>query len=136
MLRIHAPCIGNAASEILLTQGSSEHADMNSHNSGIFPLPLHPIIHPTPQQTMGSRGYKAWRFRKRYYVEYNDSNSYPHDGFGSWLAHEIPSDRNNYLQWLSVQRSKMEEREAEQDRCLSLKPAAQRIAEEEEGEEP
>ena len=40
---------------------------------------------------MGTRGYKVWRFRKRYYKQYNPGDSYP-DGLGRWISKAIPSE--------------------------------------------
>ncbi|KAL8785640.1 MAG: hypothetical protein Q9195_008560 [Heterodermia aff. obscurata] len=80
---------------------------------------------------MGTGGYKAWRFRKRYYAEYNSHDSYP-DWLGSGIAREIPSNREEYKQWLCAQRSIMAEREANLDRYLTFKHAGQRPGEEDE----
>ena len=73
---------------------------------------------------MGTGGYKAWRFRKRYYVEYNGHDSYP-DGLGSWIADTVPSDHEAYMRWLDKQRLTMEAREARLDRHLAVKIQAE-----------
>lgn len=43
---------------------------------------------------MGTRDYKAWRFRKRYYKQFNNHDSYP-AGLGRWITQKIPSERQN-----------------------------------------
>ena len=70
---------------------------------------------------MGTRGYKAWRFRKRYYVQYNHWDSYP-SGLGTNIAAEIPSDRDKYQAWLKSQREELETREAAWLDYLALDP--------------
>ena len=68
---------------------------------------------------MGTRGYKAWRFRKRYYVEYNGMDSYP-EGLGTWIARGIPMGRDDYINWLEARRREMAYRDAHLDRYLAI----------------
>ena len=71
---------------------------------------------------MGTRGYKAWRFRKRYYVQYNHWDSYP-SGLGNDIAAQIPLDQDEYQAWLKSQREKLETWEAAWLAYLALDPA-------------
>ena len=68
---------------------------------------------------MGTQGYKAWRFRKRYYVEYNGMDSYP-KGLGTWIAREIPMGREDYISWLEARRGEMGDRDARLDKYLAV----------------
>lgn len=70
---------------------------------------------------MGTRGYKAWRFRKRYYFEYNHWDSYP-EGLGKELANTIPSDPDEYATWLEAQRKLVGEWAAAWDNYLAVDP--------------
>lgn len=70
---------------------------------------------------MGTRGYKAWRFRKRYYVQYNQWDSYP-SRLGTDIAAQIPSDRDEYQAWLKSQREELETWEAAWLAYLALDP--------------
>ncbi|KAL8861612.1 MAG: hypothetical protein Q9178_002137 [Gyalolechia marmorata] len=60
---------------------------------------------------MGTRGYKAWRLRKRYYFQYNHWDSYP-EGLGEDIAKTIPTDPGEYAAWLEAQRKMVTEWEA------------------------
>ena len=71
---------------------------------------------------MGACGYKAWRFRKRYYVQYNQWDSYP-GGQVTDVAAEIPSDRDEYHAWLERQRDVLEAWETAWLAYLALDPA-------------
>ena len=70
---------------------------------------------------MGTRGFKAWRFRKRYYFQYNHWDSYP-EGLGSQIASEIPSEHEQYISWLAAQRKQAEIRESRWDEYLTVDP--------------
>ena len=70
---------------------------------------------------MGTRGYKAWRFRKRYYVQYNHWDSYP-SGLGTDIAAQIPSGKDEYQAWLKSQREELEVWEATWLAYLALDP--------------
>ncbi|KAL9033475.1 MAG: hypothetical protein Q9214_007499, partial [Letrouitia sp. 1 TL-2023] len=52
---------------------------------------------------MGTRGLKVYRFRKRYYIFYNQYDSYP-EGLGKTLVQEIPADPEEYKEWLATKR--------------------------------
>ncbi|KAI4168630.1 MAG: hypothetical protein LQ348_007459 [Seirophora lacunosa] len=87
---------------------------------------------------MGTRGYYAWRFRKRYYTRHNNNDSYP-SCLGAYLARKIPKNRKEYVQWLEAERQKSAGSEAKWERCLIIRPKAEGNAgdaeEEEDGEE-
>ncbi len=70
---------------------------------------------------MGTRGLRVVRFRKRYYICYNQYDSYP-DGLGKQIAGEIPTDALKYQQWLVAERESAEECEALYGNVLSVKP--------------
>lgn len=72
---------------------------------------------------MGTRGYKAWRFRKRYYKEYIGHDSYP-SGLGSWIAETIPRLHDKYMDWLQEQRRMVEEWEREWEYALAVEAGA------------
>ncbi|KAL8825489.1 MAG: hypothetical protein Q9191_004387 [Dirinaria sp. TL-2023a] len=72
---------------------------------------------------MGTRGYKAWRFRKRYYYQYNHYDSYPR-GLGKELAGEIPPSSQKYSAWLEDQRRMVAEWEARWDEYLAVDPSS------------
>ena len=44
---------------------------------------------------MGTRGYRVYRFRGRYYALYNHWDSYP-EGLGADLIATIPTDPEEY----------------------------------------
>ncbi|KAL8996706.1 MAG: hypothetical protein Q9188_006502 [Gyalolechia gomerana] len=69
---------------------------------------------------MGTRGFKAWRFRKRYYIQYNSHDSDP-SRLGKRVTDQIPKDREKYLAWLKTERQKLEEWEATWDRSLVVR---------------
>ena len=99
---------------------------MRRYGTGIFHIPLPGPLHILQKEqssklTMGTRGYKAWRFRKRYYVQYNSMDSYP-EGLGTWIAQGIPTGRKDYIKWLEAQRTEMKERDACLDRYLAVEP--------------
>lgn len=60
---------------------------------------------------MGTRGYKAWRFRKRYYVHYYRYDGYP-EGLGNDIVMAIPNNPQEYASWLEKQRNMVEAWEA------------------------
>ena len=60
---------------------------------------------------MGTRGYRVYRFRGRYYVFYNHWDNYP-EGLGSDIVNDIPFEPEEYENWLQAlheQFSKWEE---------------------------
>lgn len=69
---------------------------------------------------MGTRGLQVWRFRKRYYSQYNSHDSYP-SGLGKSVADKIPKDRDSYLAWLESERQKVKQWEATWDECLVVR---------------
>ena len=71
---------------------------------------------------MGTRGFKAWRFRKRYYVQYNNYDSYP-SGLGKEIASGIPPSHQEYSAWLEEQRQMVAEWEAKWDAHLTVDPS-------------
>ena len=68
---------------------------------------------------MGTRGFRAWRFRKRYYLEYRTLDTFP-EGLGSQIVREIPSDSNKYSAWLAALRRTAETWEAAWDDYLTI----------------
>ena len=70
---------------------------------------------------MGTRGLRVVRFRKRYYVFYNQYDSYP-QGLGNEIAAEVPIDAATYQEWLAVQRKSAEEWELLYEEFLTIKP--------------
>ena len=70
---------------------------------------------------MGTRGYKAWRFRKRYYFFYNNMNSYP-SRLGRSVVNQIPTDQKDYLDWLQDKREMAEEWEEAWQQKLVIDP--------------
>lgn len=72
---------------------------------------------------MGTRGYKAWRFRKRYYYHYNRYDSYP-GGLGQELADGVPSISQEYSAWLEDQRKMVAKWEAQWDEYLAVDPSS------------
>ena len=72
---------------------------------------------------MGTRGYKAWRFRKRYYYHYKPYDCYP-SGLGKEITYEIPSSSEKYLAWLEDQRSMVAEWEVQWDEYLAVNPSS------------
>ena len=70
---------------------------------------------------MGTRGYKAWRFRKRYYFLYNHWDSYP-QGLGEDIVATIPGDAKGYQTWLEEQRKLAAGWEAEWNDYLTVNP--------------
>lgn len=70
---------------------------------------------------MGTRGYRVVRFRKRYYISFNQYDSYP-DGLGKQIAAEIPTDATEYQVWLDAQRKSAEKWVALYEEFLSIKP--------------
>lgn len=69
---------------------------------------------------MRTRGFKAWRFRKRYYVEHMNHDSYP-TGLGTWIARKIPGNGVDYLAWLEAERRMADKWEAKWDKSLAVK---------------
>ncbi|KAL8766572.1 MAG: hypothetical protein Q9194_006235 [Teloschistes cf. exilis] len=67
---------------------------------------------------MGTRGYKAWRFRKRYYVHYYRYDDYP-EGLGNDIAMPIPNNPQEYASWLEKQRNMVEVWEAIWNKLLA-----------------
>lgn len=70
---------------------------------------------------MGTRGLRVVRFRKRYYVFYNQYDSYP-EGLGNEVTAEVPIDAAKYQEWLAVQRKSAEEWELLYEEFLTIKP--------------
>ena len=70
---------------------------------------------------MGTRGFKAWRFRKRYYFQYNHWDSYP-EGLGQMIVATIPSKPEEYQTWLKDQRKAAAAWEAEWNDYLTMDP--------------
>ena len=70
---------------------------------------------------MGTRGFKAWRFRKRYYYQYNHWDSYP-EGLGQTIVATIPSNPEDYQTWLEEQRKVAAEWESEWNGYLTVDP--------------
>ncbi len=70
---------------------------------------------------MGTRGLRIVRFRKRYYIFYNQYDSYP-SGLGKQVVAEIPTDAVKYQEWLAAQRKSAEEWEALYEDYLSVRP--------------
>ena len=70
---------------------------------------------------MGTRGYRVFRFRGRYYRFYNNYDSYP-EGLGSELVKSIPADPEAYQQWLAEHRKIALEWHEALERYLCLKP--------------
>lgn len=52
---------------------------------------------------MGTRGYRVFRFRGRYYRFYNSSDSFP-EGLGAEIVSEIPIHPEAYQRWLAERR--------------------------------
>ena len=66
---------------------------------------LHPSIIATPSIIiMGTRGLRIIKFRGRYWVFWNQYDSYL-DGMGDSLVKSIPSDPEDYQRWLQSHRS-------------------------------
>ncbi|KAJ7768285.1 hypothetical protein B0H16DRAFT_312852 [Mycena metata] len=58
---------------------------------------------------MGTRGYRVYRWKGYYHVQYNHYDSYP-DGLGVQIASEIPvRDEESYKQWLQAMRDSLDE---------------------------
>ena len=55
---------------------------------------------------MGTRGFKAHRFRGRFYIFYNHWDSYP-QGLGNDIVSEIPTNPDEYRKWLDALRAQM-----------------------------
>ncbi|KAI0490091.1 hypothetical protein F4859DRAFT_179230 [Xylaria cf. heliscus] len=53
---------------------------------------------------MGTRGWYIYKWQGRYYVYYNYMDSYP-SGLGKGLVNRIPSDPEEYQEWLQRKRS-------------------------------
>lgn len=70
---------------------------------------------------MGTRGFQAWRFRKRYYFQYNHWNSFP-EGLGKIIVASIPSNPEDYQTWLEEQRKLAAGWEAEWNDYLTVDP--------------
>ncbi len=68
-----------------------------------------------------TRGLRVVRFHKRYYISYNQNDSYP-SGLGKQVAAEIPPDAVKYQEWLAAQRKSAEEWEALYEDFLSVGP--------------
>ncbi|KAF7289216.1 polymerase II transcription elongation factor [Mycena indigotica] len=56
---------------------------------------------------MGTRGYRVYRYKRRYFVTYNHYDSYPRI-FGVQVKKEVPSDAVEYQLWLATLRQKLE----------------------------
>ena len=52
---------------------------------------------------MGTRGFYVYKWRGRYYVYYNHWDSYP-SGLGKVLVSTIPTDPEEFRQWLENKR--------------------------------
>ena len=52
---------------------------------------------------MGTRGFRIIKFRGRYWIFYNQWDSYP-DGLGKSLMDGVPADPEKYQKWLQSQR--------------------------------
>lgn len=52
---------------------------------------------------MGTRGYRIIKFKGRFWIFYNNYDSYP-DGLGKSLVNGIPVDPEEYQKWLQSQR--------------------------------
>lgn len=53
--------------------------------------------------TMGTRGLKVWRYRKRYFSFFNRYDSYS-SGLGWSIVKSIPTDPKEYQNWLEKAR--------------------------------
>ncbi|KAF7289214.1 polymerase II transcription elongation factor [Mycena indigotica] len=56
---------------------------------------------------MGMRGYRVYRYKRRYFVTYNHYDSDP-TVFGVRVKNEVPSDAADYQLWLATLRQKLE----------------------------
>ena len=70
---------------------------------------------------MCTRGFKAWRFRKRYYFLANRWDSYP-QGLGQDIVATIPGNPKGYQTWLEEQRKLAAGWEAEWNDYLTVNP--------------
>ena len=86
-----------------------------------FNSTIHPSCHLPAPSTMGTRGLRVVRFRKRYYQFYQQLDSYP-EYLGSKIAATIPTDAVKYQEWLATQRKSVEEWEALYEAFLTVKP--------------
>ncbi|KAL8679524.1 MAG: hypothetical protein Q9186_004206 [Xanthomendoza sp. 1 TL-2023] len=68
---------------------------------------------------MGTRGLKVWRFRKRYFAFYNSHDSNP-DIFGRSLVNSIPTDPEQYKQWLEEKRRMVDKWDEQYERCITV----------------
>ncbi|OAA63430.1 hypothetical protein SPI_03593 [Niveomyces insectorum RCEF 264] len=66
---------------------------------------------------MGTRGLYIVRFRKRYYVRYNQYDSY-YEGLGAKVVASIPAEPGEYEEWLSTQREKYATLEKKLEECV------------------
>ncbi|KAI4193083.1 MAG: hypothetical protein LQ350_008478 [Teloschistes chrysophthalmus] len=73
---------------------------------------------PSASSIMGTRGYKAWRLRKRYYIKFNQWDTYP-EGLGKEIVMTIPNNPSEYASWLQNQRNMVEEWEAAWTKLLA-----------------
>ena len=73
---------------------------------------------------MGTRGFKAWRFRKRYYFQYNHHDSNP-QCLGQWIVATIPRNPERYRTWLEEQRKTAAAWEAEWNDYLTIDPGSE-----------
>ncbi|KAI0556198.1 hypothetical protein F4679DRAFT_23113 [Xylaria curta] len=68
---------------------------------------------------MGTRGLYAWKWREKYYVYYNNYDSYP-SGLGKSLVTGIPSDPERYRMWLQRMRSQYSDIAKVHDKILTV----------------
>ena len=68
---------------------------------------------------MGTRGLKIVRHRGRYYVYWNQFDSYP-EGLGKDLVSEIPKSRDAFETWLANQRAKYDSENADLEEYLTV----------------
>ncbi|KIY52458.1 hypothetical protein FISHEDRAFT_69877 [Fistulina hepatica ATCC 64428] len=64
---------------------------------------------------MGTRGYRVYRWKRWYFVQYNHWDSYPSGvcvlpmgGLGVDVQAEIPRDRDDYIKWLERMKVRLE----------------------------
>ena len=70
---------------------------------------------------MGTRGCRIIRFRGRYWIFCNHWDSYP-DGLGKWLVNSIPTDPEQYQNWLQSQRDHFTKWDSLLQQLLTIQP--------------